>query len=352
MIKIKENTTNKVLYYDFLRTFACFLVIVNHTVSFIFLSTKPSPTWYLSITYFFVSKAAVPIFVMLSGALLLRKDYTYKQLFSKKILRIILTIIVFSFTYQFIFVENFNLFNPIVFLGKIIKEPVTIPYWYLYMLLGLYIMTPMIRKMIKNFNYKDFIYFNVVFIIFSGIYPLVTLYFPTIQYSRFFTIPIFSTYIGYFILGYFIDNIKIPQKKYKKAMIILSVLFIFSLAIQVILTSREYYSHGQVILKLDNVGLATIMSLAIPMFFLFKHIFSNIVFSDRIQSILSSISSATFGIYLLHNMLIIRLDNVASFLNNNLNWLLACLVFQLLIFIACFIITKILQKIPLIKKLL
>ncbi len=61
-------------YIEFLRILACFLVIVNHTAHSIFLLINPSLTWFSSLTWFFISKIAVPIFLFISGALLLKKQ--------------------------------------------------------------------------------------------------------------------------------------------------------------------------------------------------------------------------------------------------------------------------------------
>ena len=70
---IEKNGTYY-MYLDILRIIACFLVIVNHTDSRVFLRTSPSETWFLGLTYFFICKAAVPLFLMISGVLLLRKN--------------------------------------------------------------------------------------------------------------------------------------------------------------------------------------------------------------------------------------------------------------------------------------
>lgn len=70
---------NRKVYLDFLRILACFLVIVNHTNSDIFLNSSIGITWFVSITYFFICKIAVPLFVMISGAVLLGKKDSYKK---------------------------------------------------------------------------------------------------------------------------------------------------------------------------------------------------------------------------------------------------------------------------------
>ena len=71
-------------FLDVLRIIACFFVIVNHTNSDIFKSATPaSLTWFVSLTYFFISKIAVPIFFMISGYLLLNKADGYKKPFKE-----------------------------------------------------------------------------------------------------------------------------------------------------------------------------------------------------------------------------------------------------------------------------
>lgn len=67
----RRNTETRKVYIEFLRIAAAFLVIVNHTNSRIFLRLSPSPTWLCSLTYFFVCKTAVPLFLFIMGALLL-----------------------------------------------------------------------------------------------------------------------------------------------------------------------------------------------------------------------------------------------------------------------------------------
>mgnify|MGYP002561809920 CR=1 FL=1 len=61
-------------FLDFLRILAAFLVIVNHTNSYVFKTLTPVDSqWHWSILWYYVSKTAVPLFIMISGACLLGK---------------------------------------------------------------------------------------------------------------------------------------------------------------------------------------------------------------------------------------------------------------------------------------
>ncbi len=90
----KMKNKNLDIYFDILRIIACFLVIVNHTNSSVLLSEKPSLIWFVSLTYFFVCKIAVPIYFMISGALLLKKSDDFKKSFKSS----------FSYIYFFFYI--------------------------------------------------------------------------------------------------------------------------------------------------------------------------------------------------------------------------------------------------------
>ena len=73
----------RICYIDLLRIIACFFVIVNHTNSQIFQNRAPTLTWFVSLTYFFFSKAAVPVFIMISGYTMLSRQETHEKAFSR-----------------------------------------------------------------------------------------------------------------------------------------------------------------------------------------------------------------------------------------------------------------------------
>lgn len=81
--KINENVRNYSFYV--LRILACFLVIVNHTIEGLF-KYFPSTTGGLSFTVFYFCKIAVPIFLMISGALLIPKEESLKNYLLKEYL--------------------------------------------------------------------------------------------------------------------------------------------------------------------------------------------------------------------------------------------------------------------------
>ena len=107
----------KILYIEILRIIAAFFVIYNHTGNdgfflFSICDVGSIQFWiYMAISIF--CKFAVPVFFMISGALLLaRKDESLKDLYCKRIFKIV--IILFAFSALNYFIELHNLKTQIV----------------------------------------------------------------------------------------------------------------------------------------------------------------------------------------------------------------------------------------------
>lgn len=71
-------------YIDLLRVLACFLVIVNHTVKDAFIGYEMDFSATLGMFYLTFSKIAVPIFLMISGALLFEREDDYLSVWKKE----------------------------------------------------------------------------------------------------------------------------------------------------------------------------------------------------------------------------------------------------------------------------
>lgn len=343
------SKSKRKIHLDILRIIACFLVIVNHTNSRIFLSMEPSMTWFLSLLYFFVCKIAVPIFIMISGAVLLGKQESYKEVFKKRILKTVLVIVAFSLVYYIssIDLETFSISD---FLYKIWKGPITNAYWYLYMYLGLLVMLPLLRKMLQNMEKKDYIYYSIVWIIFIGTLPIINHYLNIKQISSNFSVPIFTSYIAYFIIGYFIEN-KLEKKFFnKKIAIILIILSILCIGVSISFTYYEKVNEGT-LLFMDNISFITISIPSITMFYICKYVMMK--FENRINGkIVTKVATCTFGIYLLSDLLIKKFEFVYTYMINYVHKLLAIFILEIIVFAVGFVITMILKRIPLIKKIL
>ena len=72
---------NRRISLEILRIISCFFVIVSHTNGYLLDEiSKGEGMWFLAIAYHILSKIAVPVFFMISGALYLNKEHSYKEM--------------------------------------------------------------------------------------------------------------------------------------------------------------------------------------------------------------------------------------------------------------------------------
>ena len=138
-------------YLHRLRVLAAFAVVIIHTASKDF--TVPATTtadWQFLSMYEGLSHWAVPVFVMISGALFLdpKRELPLKKLFGKYILRILLALIFWSAFYAVAYAG--------IYLRGSLREVWDyflqghVHLWYLPMLIGLYLTAPVLRPMVRE----------------------------------------------------------------------------------------------------------------------------------------------------------------------------------------------------------
>lgn len=145
--------------------------MVNHTISSTIygLAEGFSGTAFIGDFIFNACRMNVVSFVMISGALLLKKNESYKDWFFKRVLRAILVIVLFSAIYY-----DWSGGNIIDYLYFIIGCNVTNAFWYLY--LGMMLTLPLLRRMCRAMQKSDFILVIFIFLITQSIYPLLNHY--------------------------------------------------------------------------------------------------------------------------------------------------------------------------------
>ena len=139
---------NRILWLEALRIIAAFLVIVNHTNSDVFKASNPSEvSWHLSILWYYVSKLAVPVYVMITGGLMLSRQDSWKKVLSR-VVRVLLALLAASYVY-FLYDcwAHWGLWprgiRLNILLGKILRMEITDGFWYLYFYLAMMLTMPL-----------------------------------------------------------------------------------------------------------------------------------------------------------------------------------------------------------------
>ena len=119
-----------------MRIVASFLVIVNHTIGPIHRERGPSITWFVGILAFFICKIAVPLFLMISGAVLLEKQDTPKRI-KQRVARVAGTFAMASAAYYLYWgLKQGDTLGIFAFFQKAIQMQTTNALWYMYLYMG------------------------------------------------------------------------------------------------------------------------------------------------------------------------------------------------------------------------
>ncbi|ALT69937.1 acyltransferase [Methanobrevibacter millerae] len=345
---------NRIVYFDFIRSFAIISVLVIHVSAFTCVSIipqfdlGPSLNWWIynfDINFF---KCGVDLFLMLTGALLLSRKWNIKSFLIKKIPRIIkpfifwtvVSLILFLGCYKFLYfnIPPFNSFTEIInFIFT--SQGIFTHYWYFWMILGVYLTIPIYNLFVLNASQNELEYFMIIWILSSFLFfdPLHKL--P--NYLIYLSSP-----IGFVIAGYYlrITNRKILNNPY------FALCCIF-LSVSLSMLFSFIYSNSQVIVEWNRYSIFPAVE-SIGIFILFKnfhklnlHFFKFHKLKNILINCVHSLAKCSYGIYLFHLIVLYLVNGViyASFNGRFKLWSL--LLFVLTLFISWSIIA-ILEKIP------
>ena len=134
--------------YDLLRVASMVGVVYLHTAAGA-LRQLGTPLWHFSNLLSSLATAAVPLFFMLSGALLLSHPRTAElgTLFRRRLPKVLIPLLAWS---GVVIALAGVLSGPQAALDKLIpllNTPVMVPYWFLYALVPIYLVSPLLKKM-------------------------------------------------------------------------------------------------------------------------------------------------------------------------------------------------------------
>ena len=298
-MKVRENNM------DLLRVIAAVMVISLHIGSIYgsHLGVK-YPSFYFTVGNFYhsVTRVAVPIFIILSGAFLLDdiKNINYRYYYKKTFKKIVIPTLIFSFLYVLYAICFGVLLNyikgvPFEFSQPFLDWIKGNPYyhmWYMYMIIGFYAVVPMLINIRKIIGDKKF---EIIGWICMGLGILFNL--MTIRLIW----PIeFIPYLGYFILGYSLrKRIKTKSKKACISYLIITVILLLSIFVITEFSVRFNLLKNNFYFLQPLSPIVVLSSICMYVAFLkMKNLKMNI----------SNLSIHTFNIYLLHAGVLDTLD--------------------------------------------
>jgi len=284
-------------WIDLVRVIAVFQVVLIHLSYVIFFKEEVlSANWRAANFYDSLSRMGVPLFFMASGVLLLGKSEPLSDFFRKRFLKVGIPTLFWSIAYLLWSVEAYTngtmspLSIALSMLKVIYTGNVEIHLWFLYILIGIYLVVPLLRVFVSAASRRDLAYFVAMWFIAT---PLLELAQRLSGLQTALVIPVVAGYVGYFVMGYLLADVKLERRG-----IFLSALGCI-IAITVTYFGTNLLSAGAAPIDIyfySYFSPPTVLA-SICGFLLLKHLGQNL---GKAGSIVRTVAVTAFGIYLIH----------------------------------------------------
>ncbi|WP_214071733.1 acyltransferase family protein [Mucilaginibacter sp. dw_454] len=289
-----------------LRLIALLAVIVLH-VSAIPLGQYghiPLNTWLTADFYNAMVRFAVPVFVMITGALTLHREYELGAFLKKRLSRVVAPFIFWSLVYVWyswyieVLVFTGNTWTDIKLILHQLKYSASYHLWYVYMLIGLYFLIPVISIFVRNATKRQLEYFLAMWFIAMLITePGLSRFNPQVD------IHYFSGYAGYLVLGHYLTF----NVDYSRKLVVWMWILFFSLLAFITAGTYLLYQYTTLGTTLYEPLGPIIVLLATSVFLLGR--FTKLQLPLILLKFKNFACAYNYGIYLSHALILYFLDD-------------------------------------------
>lgn len=283
-------------WLDNSRILAIFAVVFLHVAAIVVTGTEVgSGYWWAGNLYDSALRWCVPVFVMISGALLLdpAKAEDTRTFYAKRASRIVAPLVFWSLVYlawnAFKSHQAGNAFAPVSLLRGLASGKPHYHMWFLYMIVVLYLFTPFLRMVTRSATRGEIATITFLSFAIAAVNTVVSTAFPAGP-SLF--VNWFLSYVPYFFLGYLIT---ITDARASRAL--LWAVLALSIAVTAVgcrLLAR--YRSLDAGLYFYNYLSITVIPMSISVMFLLKRWNKPFISCDAARAL----SRLTLGVYLVH----------------------------------------------------
>ncbi len=353
----------KEIFYEILRVLAIVLVVLNHLpIATAYMTEEGGIGGGLYLIFAIIMRINVPLFFMISGALLLRKEEDLKTVLKKRVIRfaIVLFVVQLGIYLTNVLVssikggvDDYSVWDFVrKFFG--VSVPGGESYWFLYSYIALLCFLPFLKRILDRITKYEFLAILIMHFVISSLIPVINLAAlaldaEDIGWPSRLQLPLVTAKpFFYAICGYYLDKkadmamVRKQRTKLVLAGILAIVVSFIAVKLEASLTD---YSENYISL-FDYV-------LAITIFLGAKRLASVKEIKGGFKSFVLLMGSLSFGIYLLDPFLKAALySKYSSVCADILNFALFSLGWLIISLVLGGFFTFILKKLPVIKNYL
>lgn len=301
---------DELIFVKAIRTFALIVIVTEHVAfPLIYLYNSVSYSdWWISNNFYMGGKLGTLLFTMVSGLLLLNpsKEQPLAVFFRKRMNKVLIPFLAWSTLYLLwrIFVRQEN-FTPQEMLVLFIQGPVYYHLWFMQMILGLYLATPILRIYIRHTTRENLTYFLLVWLVAESILPLTERFFG---FKVGLDVVVTTGYVGFFVLGYYLRDVTLTRRQLIPVLLTVVAALLFTQVVTDALTAAGGGNHDNFFLQHYSLNL---IIAGTGIFLFLKSLDYAMIFQQLpfVQNVIMWISSCSLGIYLVH---VVIIDELAS----------------------------------------
>lgn len=331
---------NNIIGYDIIRIISTFMVVVIHSNVTFLTQNLGSIEWIIVMQSTALCVISVPLFFMISGALLLdcEKPVSIKVLFHKRVYKQFVPFFIWSLIYTFIRILTQKVSFELSTFTDLFHEPAYYQFWFMYTLLAIYLILPALQSIVCNLNRSQLEYILLIWFIFCVFLPLLEKCLPFFVLSEHVDLVLCEGYVGYFILGFYLKKFctDVPIKIAS----IVSIIGFFITGVASIIEWKYAYISGSIYIgyAYRTYLLPGVVISVIGVFIMLQNYkFKNTCFCKLI----SDFSKLSLGIFYIH-MLVLLAFEYCGFLG--LENIYICVIKSVLIFGISAILIRIIKR--------
>ncbi len=347
-----EKSEERKIHIDLLRIVACFSVIMLHSAAQYWYDLPVSSTrWLVCNTYDGLFRFGVPVFVMISGMLFLGKEgkTDVKKLYRNNILRLACAYVTWSILYGLWDCRTW-FGNTEVGWKKYVSEMLLGRYhlWFVPMLIGIYMLLPVLKEMTDHCSKKQIEYFLCLFFILQiGRRTLDIVTIPNVvkDFSDRLDVEMVCSYVGYFILGYYLHRF-VPSQRKRKLLYVLGILgLLLAPIVSNVLSVRK---EEPLSASYDSFSIFTFLA-SVAVFVFFEQVVSKVRWKQWMRKGILEFSANSFGVYLMH-ILVFEMLQAKGIDSMSIDSLAGIPLLAVVCFILCNIAISLLRRVPVLGK--
>lgn len=337
----------RVIYTDILRIVASVCVVIIHVsgefvVNPALLGTR---TWWVANILDSFIRWCVPVFFMLSGAFILdsKKDYGVVTFIRKRVSKVFIPFIVWSILYVvFNFRDKMDQITLENVVSRIITGNTHYHLWFFYTLIGLYLVAPVLKAIVRQCDRNTLLYFIGLCYVNVSILGFLSKFF---HINVGFSIPLGSAYVGYFVLGNVLLNWDLRKSTRCWLYALGGLGIVVTMAGSYLISGR---APGVDLYFYEYTSVNTFF-VSIAVFVLFKNINWEKAMGGRphLYKGIRVLTDASLGIYLIHPAFLKYTEKVPFIMN--MRTVVYILFTSIALYIASFLAVSVLKKLPVVR---